>query len=252
MPEIGPTLREARMRARIDITEVEDATKIRAKYLRALENEEWNLLPGSTFIKSFLREYAAYLGLDARTLVEEYKLRYERPSEQELAPISPNLGGRERRGGAAPVPPRWTIATGLALVLLVSLYLIGLGDDPAERPAGPGTVPRATTTPATTPRTTATPPPTRAGVRLIPTGTVYVCLVDQDGAELIAGETLTAGQSVPLERARSMRLTLGNNQVRMRVNGREVVVAPSSRPIAYELTPGGARLLPSAAGPTCT
>ena len=65
MPEIGSTLREARMRARIDITEVEQATKIRAKYLRALENEEWNLLPGSTFIKSFLREYADYLGLDA-------------------------------------------------------------------------------------------------------------------------------------------------------------------------------------------
>ena len=40
MPEIGETLREARMRRRIDMTEVEAATKIRAKYLRALENEE--------------------------------------------------------------------------------------------------------------------------------------------------------------------------------------------------------------------
>ena len=47
MPEIGETLREARMRRRIDMTEVEAATKIRAKYLRALENEEWDLLPGS-------------------------------------------------------------------------------------------------------------------------------------------------------------------------------------------------------------
>src|SRR6185369_9423405 len=101
MPEIGSTLREARMRARIDITEVEQATKIRAKYLRALENEEWSLLPGPTFIKSFLREYADYLGLDARTLVEEYKLRYERPSEHELPPLAPRLG-REHRGGAGP------------------------------------------------------------------------------------------------------------------------------------------------------
>ena len=46
MPEIGDQLRETRMRNRIDITEVEAATKIRAKYLRALENEEWDLLPG--------------------------------------------------------------------------------------------------------------------------------------------------------------------------------------------------------------
>ena len=66
MPEIGDQLRETRMRSRIDITEVEAATKIRAKYLRALENEEWDLLPGPTFVKTFLRTYADYLGLDAR------------------------------------------------------------------------------------------------------------------------------------------------------------------------------------------
>ena len=59
MAEIGATLREARMRARIDVSEIEAQTKIRAKYLRALENEEWGLLPGPTFVKSFLRTYAA-------------------------------------------------------------------------------------------------------------------------------------------------------------------------------------------------
>ena len=80
MPEIGDQLRETRMRQRIDITEVEAATKIRAKYLRALENEEWDLLPGPTFVKTFLRSYADYLGLDSRQLVEEYKQRFERPS----------------------------------------------------------------------------------------------------------------------------------------------------------------------------
>ena len=73
MPEIGDQLRETRMRQRIDITEVEAATKIRAKYLRALENEEWDLLPGPTFVKTFLRTYADYLGLDARNLVEQYR-----------------------------------------------------------------------------------------------------------------------------------------------------------------------------------
>ena len=62
MPDIGATLREARMRQRIDISEIEAETKIRAKYLRALENEEWDLLPGPTFVKSFLRTYADALG----------------------------------------------------------------------------------------------------------------------------------------------------------------------------------------------
>ncbi|HET6448129.1 MAG TPA: helix-turn-helix domain-containing protein, partial [Conexibacter sp.] len=141
MPEIGSTLREARMRARIDITEVEQATKIRAKYLRALENEEWGLLPGPTFIKSFLREYADYLGLDARTLVEEYKLRFDRPSEQELAPISPKLG-RDRRGagpGYAPprVAPRWLIVGGAIVLIVIVLGIVGsLGGNGGSQPPG--------------------------------------------------------------------------------------------------------------------
>ena len=71
MPDIGSTLREARMHARIDISEIESETKIRAKYLRALENEEWDLLPGPTYVKSFLRTYADALGLDGKLLIEE-------------------------------------------------------------------------------------------------------------------------------------------------------------------------------------
>src|SRR3954466_14573294 len=96
MPDIGATLREARMRARIDISELESETKIRAKYLRALENEEWDLLPGPTYVKSFLREYADSLGLDGKLLVEEYKLRHERPSDFELQPITPRRQSERR------------------------------------------------------------------------------------------------------------------------------------------------------------
>ena len=94
MADIGATLREARMRAKIDINEVETRTKIRAKYLRAIENEEWGLLPGDVYVKSFLRTYSEYLGLDSRQLIDDYKRRYERPSDNELRPITPL--GRER------------------------------------------------------------------------------------------------------------------------------------------------------------
>jgi hypothetical protein len=263
MPEIGPTLREARMRAHIDITEVEEATKIRAKYLRAIENEEWGLLPGSTFVKSFVREYADYLGLDARLLVEEYKLRYERPSEHEL-PIAPNLN-RERRGGVVgggggAIAPRWLITGGLIVILLVTLGIVGsLGgsnnDTPSSSPPTTTTQKHgkapdgAGTTPATSGQTQT---PTQTSVRLIPTGTVYVCLVDQDGKVLLHGATFTAGQQVPVYRARSMRITLGNAQVKLRVNGRNVRLTPSANAISYSLSPSGARPLPAARAPTCT
>src|ERR671939_948075 len=105
MPEIGSLLRETRMRERIDITTVESATKIRAKYLRALENEEWDQLPGPTFVRTFLRTYGDYLGLDSRMLVEEYKQRFERPGPQDLLPFSPRSAGRRQR--RSPVPPPW-------------------------------------------------------------------------------------------------------------------------------------------------
>src|SRR5579872_4542860 len=95
MQEIGSTLREARMRERIDITEVEAQTKIRAKYLRAIENEEWDLLPGPVYAKSFLRTYGDYLGLDSRMLLDEFKRRYEYPSEHDARPIG-SIASRER------------------------------------------------------------------------------------------------------------------------------------------------------------
>src|SRR5439155_20853 len=111
MPEIGESLREARMRARIDVSEIEAKTKIRAKYLRALENEEWGLLPGPTFVKSFLRTYAQALGRDAKALVEEYRLRHESPGEPQLEPIVPaprreRGPGIARGGGGGGRPPR--------------------------------------------------------------------------------------------------------------------------------------------------
>src|SRR5919107_6063074 len=132
MPEIGETLREARIRRRIDMAEVETATKIRAKYLRALENEEWGLLPGTTFVKTFLRTYAEYLELDGRSLVEEYKQRFERPAHGELAPFG-GLGGprsrpqrqRPRRRSRAAFGPVAVVVIGV-VVILAALYLLGV------------------------------------------------------------------------------------------------------------------------------
>src|ERR1700761_4687024 len=98
MPEIGATLREARMRERIDGSEIEAQTKIRAKYLRALENEEWGLLAGPTLVKSFLRPYAQALGLADKALVEGSRLHHEKPREAMLEPIVSTPSRNRARG----------------------------------------------------------------------------------------------------------------------------------------------------------
>src|SRR2546423_6961436 len=82
MFEIGSSLREARLRQGLDFPEVEQATKIRGKYLRALEDEQFDVLPAQTYVKGFLRSYADFLGLDGQLYVDEYNSRYV-PGEEE-------------------------------------------------------------------------------------------------------------------------------------------------------------------------
>jgi cytoskeleton protein RodZ len=79
--EIGNSLREARLRQGFELPRVEADTKIRAKYLRALEEEHFETLPGGTYVKGFLRTYAEYLGLDGQLYVDEFNSRFAREEE---------------------------------------------------------------------------------------------------------------------------------------------------------------------------
>jgi cytoskeleton protein RodZ len=86
--EIGHSLREARVRQHLELTEVELATKIRARYLRALEEESFDALPAQTYVKGFLRTYADYLGLDGQLYVDEFNSRFgdgDEPREPVIA-----------------------------------------------------------------------------------------------------------------------------------------------------------------------
>src|SRR4051794_39529197 len=170
------------MRQRVDISEIETRTKIRAKYLRALENEEWDLLPGPTFVKSFLRTYAEALGLDARLLLEEFKLRHERLSEHELLPIAPP-GKRSEKQRRGPPGVGRDIAVAVLVVALVGLLII-LGNNSDDN-AGDKKAAKTTTT-STTPAKhrpakknkdgKSTAAPKYARLQLLPSGPVWVCL----------------------------------------------------------------------------
>jgi hypothetical protein len=85
--EIGNSLREARVRQQLELTEVELATKIRARYLRALEEETFEALPAQTYVKGFLRTYADYLGLDGQLYVDEFNSRYGIDGEEPREPV---------------------------------------------------------------------------------------------------------------------------------------------------------------------
>jgi len=253
MPEIGETLREARMRARIDVSEIEAKTKIRAKYLRALENEEWDLLPGPTFVKSFLRTYANALGLDGKALVEDYRRSAEPPSE----PIEPIGTATRRVRVPADGPSRGYLALVAIVLVMIVLLIVGLVSKGGTS---------STSTKSTPAKTAAKHGATRASrgrgaaqatgtamvsVSMQATGTVYVCLIGEGGRKLIAGKTLEAGARTATFTARRFELTLGNNAVRLLIDGTPRVVPASAQPIGYVITRAGRRTLAPGHLPTC-
>lgn len=132
MFEIGSSLREARMRQNLEFDQLEARTKVRAKYLRSLEEERFDQLPGHAYTKGFLHVYADALGLDGRLYVEEYNSRYV-GGEDGIAPRMPRVPSvrprrRERRESG-------TVGIALAAILLVTALVIaawrfGGHDDP--------------------------------------------------------------------------------------------------------------------------
>lgn len=263
MPGIGPTLRDARIRARIDMAEVEARTKIRAKYLRAIENEEWELLPGPVYTKSFLRTYGDYLGLDSRMLVEEFKRRYEQPADHEPQPIAPLRQEREPDRGprrSLTLPP-WLAVVGVLVAVVVILYIVGTNSSskhhntqPTSARAGvqhrthhqQASSHKANAAPA------AAPKPKTVTLQLVPTAAVYVCLENGARRVLIPGVIYDVGQTIPTQTAHELLLTLGNSGVQMKINGKSVAVPQSSTAIGLRIRPQGLTPLAAGAAPTCT
>jgi hypothetical protein len=264
MADIGEQLRETRMRDRIDISELESQTKIRAKYLRALENEEWDLLPGPTFVKSFLRTYGDALGLDGKRLVDEYKTHFEDPRELDLQPISPPRRSDRARKRASQESSRrrapvLLIAAVLVIALALALWVLGStggggggggGGGKTTPSAGPGTATKPT---ATTPSRSAATQPTahRITLQVVPTAAVYVCLETPDGHKLINGQTLQPGAAQPTYSGRQFLIVLGNGSATLRIDGTTRSVPQTGSGISYSITRYGRHILPAAQWPKC-
>ena len=250
MPTIGDSLREARMRQHLDIADVESKTKIRAKYLRALENEEFGMLPGPTFVKTFLRTYAEALGLDPQVLVEEYRATYEpREEADHLQPLGPTAVARDRRrgGGIGPPPPRPWMLIGLAVLTVVGvLAVIGLvgGDDDDGGGGSQSAGDQTTTTPKPKkkekPKTTAVPK--TVTLRIVPANQVYVCLDSGPGTDITFEGILDSPRT--FRGGKRVRVNLGKTDLQLTVNGKAVPIEPGPEPVGFAFTPRSKKSLP--------
>jgi Helix-turn-helix domain len=229
---IGATLREARNRRKVDLSEVEAAIKIRVRYLQAMENEEWDALPGGAYTRGFIRTYAGYLGLDGDRLADDFRSSTE-PAGAERVPKR-----------VEPVPtgarPRGSRLSGRLLIALVSLVLIAVvlgialaggggggessSPSPAAKPGGQGGKQGKKTVRASKPG---------VAIRLAATAEVWVCLLDADEKPLVDGQILAEGEESGPYRSAGFEIALGNGSVDVYVDGRRAAIEESSSPVGY-------------------
>ncbi len=142
MFEIGSTLRQARDRLHLGLDQAETETKIRARYLRALEDDDFDVLPGPTYVRGFLRTYAAYLGLDGQLYVDEYNSRFFDPSDEDQHLARRRQINRDRRGrrqSNAVLVALAAIVAIAVLVIVAATYPRGAGNQqPATLPVTAG------------------------------------------------------------------------------------------------------------------
>jgi transcriptional regulator with XRE-family HTH domain len=251
---IGEVLKRARSRQKLDIQTVEERTKIRAKYLRALESEEWEVLPGHPYAKGFLRTYAQCLGLDGDALVDEYRRTVE-SSLGAGAPLQfaePVLERRRRFGEPRRRwPARLAVVAILAAAAAVGAILVfgGSSDQHHRGHAGKGRGAHRSHSGSSGAGSHASKPvklslTTRSDMRL--------CLVPGHGKPLIDSQTLIAGSHEgPFDPpAENYRLDLETGgAVTANLAGKPQRIA-SSAPASFKLDAGGVREI-SFVGPNC-
>jgi cytoskeleton protein RodZ len=241
--EIGNSLREARLRHDLDFPQIEQATKIRGKYLRALEEEQFEVLPAETYVKGFLRSYAEYLGLDGQLYVDEFNSRYVRGDEEREPPFHPRRSSGYRGGGGRMATSAMVVVLGLIGVLTALVFVAWRfgADDPPEVPLPPNTVsPQPAAQSAKKPVASLVATAARSG-------NAYLAVFrgSRTGKPIYQG-TLERGQTVRFQGKRLWVYVYAPANLRLRLNGRAVPVPGRGQGATrwLRVTPKGVAVVP--------
>jgi cytoskeletal protein RodZ len=212
MFDIGSSLREARLRQNLDFPELEERTKIRPKYLRALEDERFDILPAPTYVRGFLRSYAESLGLDGQPFVDEYNSRFtvgedDAPLRARRVPVQRrDRGPRESRIAAVAL-----VSIAIATALVIAAWKFG----GPENEKVPGLV----TNPGASVDTSKARGTARLAVRATNGSSWMEVRAAAPAGKLLYSGTLEQGQRQTF-RGRALQLALAEpDNVAVRVNG---------------------------------
>lgn len=244
---VGTILREARNRRKVELSEVEAATRIRFRYLRAIEDEEWDVLPGGVYTRGFIRTYASFLGLDGDRLASDYRESVE-PWHRSAAPEpQPAIGSAA--GG-----PRGAALAVLAVLAVIAVAVIAIVAIPSGEGGG-GVPAHHRHEVARKAKQQAKPTPSaRTGVtvKLTASAEVWACLLNAKGKAVVDGLILEAGAEEGPFHSGSFTVSFGNGEVKMLIDGREAEIPATSSPVGYAIdSTGKLTELEEAERPTC-
>ncbi len=232
MLEIGENLRRARRARGLDLPAASSATCIRVRHLEALEADEFERLPAAVYARNFLREYAAFLGLDEELFVVEFDQRMPQPEAEMVA--RPSVARAMPARGL--VPGRRAALVLGAAVIVAALWAVGRSSTPRplaqphRAPAAAAAAARVPATPA--PRPVAAAP--RVAVLSTPRGTTWLRLRRPDGRVLFEG-IVPQGRTLRLGLTRPLLARLGAPwNVDLRVAGKQVALG-GTRPVDLTL-----------------
>lgn len=233
---VGTILREARNRRKVELSEVEAATRIRFRFLRAIEDEEWDVLPGGVYTRGFIRAYASFLGLDGDRLVSDYRESVEPWHRVAEAPQS------QPGGGSASDGPRGVALGALVVIAVIAVAVIAIVAIPGGGggESGPARHDREIARKAE-PRSKPATPPTVPGVtvELAASAEVWACVLNAKGKALVDGLILEAGTEEGPFHSGSFTVSFGNGEVKMLIDGREAEIPATSSPVGYAIDSAG-------------
>ena len=254
--QIGRVLKEARTRAGVDVRTVEERTKIRVKYLRALEDEQWEVLPSPAYAKGFLRAYAQVLGLDGEALVDEFRRQVELEGSEPSYPLGDQVLERRRRPGeplGGGGGPGWrAVLIGAVVAVIGVLLVLGLTGDDDDGDDGRGDRARREARQERRQerreerrreerRAAAQAEAKKVSLELEVDSAVAVCLLGPDDEELIDGQVLAAGTTEGPFNAKRFELRFPSGYDRtffeLRLDGERVRVPETQGPTAFAIRP---------------
>jgi cytoskeleton protein RodZ len=256
---IGDTLAEARTRRDVDLEQVHAATGIRPRYLRAIEQEDWDALPEEFYARSFIRKYAQFLDLDPEPLVAEYRRQRGTTGGVGDSPTSPfaRTTSRKaealRRRRARRAVYTWIVAGAVVVAIAAAAVLLLSGGGGGTKEAnGGGSGGKSGGAGKNTGKgngaggggkgkgvngTGGKGAGSSQGVELKiePTAEVWACVLDGNGKALVDGATLAAGETAGPFHARSYTAAFGNGSVKVLVDGVRARTPSTPSPIGFAI-----------------